>query len=234
MEGDGATGSFFFSDSSFDAAEKPPTQKPGCLNDKGAGATSVAPTDTNPWNSAKPALIRMNEAQETAAGNDGGTSPRAPLAKAKPDDAEWKHLFAFLQPWHYIVLASALVSTTAQVVAQIVTVILIGKIFDELARFAADGRHPSNAFDNVMFWVYILAGVAAAHLVSSFWLLKSWIKYGEQQAMGARFRVFKAILIRDISWFDSFGDGMSAMLTANERYVFRSITSRCGLPQDRL
>ncbi|KLU91712.1 lipid A export ATP-binding/permease msbA [Magnaporthiopsis poae ATCC 64411] len=219
IEGDCATFSFSFSDSSFEAAERPPTQKPGCLNHKGAGATIAALTDTNPWNSAKPALIGMDEAQETAAAGDGGRSPKAPLAKAKSDLAEWKHLFAFLQPWHYIVLASALVSTAAQVCAQTATVILIGKIFDRLARFATDGLHPSNAFDDVMFWVNILAAVAAGHLVCSFWLFKSWVKYGEQQAMGARLRVFKAILVKDISWFDSFGDGMSAMLTANERNI---------------
>ncbi|KAL8335619.1 hypothetical protein RB598_009688 [Gaeumannomyces tritici] len=179
----------------------------------------MASTDTNPQDSAEPELVNMDQIEETATSDHADTPPPAAPDIAKSSKAKWKDLFAFLQPWHYIVLASALLATAIQVGTEIATVILLGKVFEELARFAADGKQPPKAFDNVMYWVHILAAVAAAHLLSSFWLLKSWIKYGEQQALGARLRLFKSILLRDMAWFDSYGDGMPAMLTANERNI---------------
>ncbi|KAL8364955.1 hypothetical protein RB595_003986 [Gaeumannomyces hyphopodioides] len=216
IKGDGATPSTILSRSNSEAEERLPIQKPRRLSGKDAGLISIAPVHVDPRDSAELALVNMDRAQEAAASEHGGAPPPAPPDVA---EAKWKDIFAFLQPWHYLTLASALLSTAIQVGAEIVTVLLLGKIFEELARFAADGKQPPKAFDSVMFWVHILAAVAAAHLLSSFWLLKSWIKFGEQQALGARLRLFKSILVREMAWFDSYRDGMSAMLTANERNV---------------
>jgi ATP-binding cassette subfamily B (MDR/TAP) protein 1 len=116
------------------------------------------------------------------------------------------------------VLAAALAATAVQTGTEILTVVFLGKIFEEFTILAAGHQRPTKAFDNVIFWVNIMAAVAAVHVLASSIFLRSWIKFGEQQAMGARLRLFKCMILKEMAWFDSHKDGLPSMMTANQRY----------------
>ncbi|KAK8253666.1 P-loop containing nucleoside triphosphate hydrolase protein [Phyllosticta capitalensis] len=125
---------------------------------------------------------------------------------------QWKDLFNFTTKKHlpFLFLAMSLAIVCGLVVP--FNAWLLGKIFDAFSKYATRSIDAAGLRSTISKnTIYMLA------LASANWLLQSayfasWIIFGELQARSARERIFRAMLKRNISWFDRRTNGIGSMI----------------------
>lgn len=126
--------------------------------------------------------------------------------------ASWIHLFAFVNRHNAGLLASAVAAAMAVAGAKTFYAIVLGKIFDIVSRFGAGKIDGDDTLAGVTTWCVVLTAVGAAIWLANAGFMALWVIFGEVCAKSARETLFTALLRKDMSWFDSQGDGLSSML----------------------
>lgn len=124
----------------------------------------------------------------------------------------WKALFGFTTSAHITVLISAFLSAAVAAATLPVFSIIYGLVFGAYSDYGAGKFDGQTLLDKVSRLCVIMAGVAAAS-----WILNSiffflFLLFGELQAKSGRIRIFKALIRKDMAWFDMRESGIAAFL----------------------
>jgi ATP-binding cassette subfamily B (MDR/TAP) protein 1 len=125
----------------------------------------------------------------------------------------WKALFNFTTHRHLPFLIAGLIFSLASGIAVPINAFIFGKIFALFTSFGS-GDISSGLFghDVSKYVVYILV-LATASWLFNFLGFFCWHVFGDMQARSARERLFNALLLRRIEWYDRRKDGVEALTT---------------------
>jgi ATP-binding cassette subfamily B (MDR/TAP) protein 1 len=126
--------------------------------------------------------------------------------------SSFRHLFPFTRWNHAGPFIAALIASAAFAAIKSVYPIILGKIFDIVSDFGAGHRSGSETLDKISHWGLILIGLGIANWASSTAFLLLWVVFGELQANSVRHDIFKSLLSKKLSWFDSLPQGISSLL----------------------
>jgi ATP-binding cassette subfamily B (MDR/TAP) protein 1 len=160
-----------------------------------------------PW--IRPRLTRTSKATDKHLQSEILQSMDTPKAKHAP----WKALFNFTTRRHVPIVIPAIICSAISGALITVNSYLLGKLFFVFTYFS------SGALDEAGFKHEVRRYVLYIILIASLiWLFNSlgfflWHTFGDLQARSARLRIFRALLTRQIEWFDKRKDGTSALTT---------------------
>ncbi|RCI13620.1 hypothetical protein L249_5568 [Ophiocordyceps polyrhachis-furcata BCC 54312] len=139
------------------------------------------------------------------------SKPLPPL----PQDVKqsWGSIFAFTTRRHYLVLFPAILASLAVAALHTVLAIVLGRIFEVVARFGNGNLSGHDAFEAVSRWCLVLLGLGFATCLVNAAFLALWVAFGELQADNARRRVFQSLLAKDMAWFDTLEHGLPGLLS---------------------
>lgn len=142
----------------------------------------------------------------------GKTNTQADDEQAYASQMGWKALFGFTTTSHIAVLISALASAAVAAATLPVFSIIYGLVFGAYSDYGAGKVDGNELLSEVTRLCLIMTGIAAAS-----WILNSiffflFLLFGELQAKSARTRVFKALIRKDMAWFDMRESGIAAFL----------------------
>jgi ATP-binding cassette, subfamily B (MDR/TAP), member 1 len=125
----------------------------------------------------------------------------------------WKALFNFTARRHLPFLLAGLLFSLASGVAVPVNAFIFGKLFALFTAFGT-GDISSNQFkDDVSKYVTYILVLATGCWLFNFLGFFCWHVFGDLQACSARERLFNALLLRRIEWYDRRKDGVEALTT---------------------
>ncbi|KAK8165049.1 P-loop containing nucleoside triphosphate hydrolase protein [Phyllosticta citrichinensis] len=155
-----------------------------------------------------PAEKKETESEDSLSLPDAESSENEELLRK----TQWKDLFNFTTKKHlpFLITAVSLAIICGLVVP--FNAWLLGKIFDAFSKYAARTIDAEKLRSDISkYTIYMVALAAANWLMQSFYFA-SWILFGELQARSARERIFRALLKRNIEWFDRRKNGIGAMI----------------------
>ncbi|KAI0881396.1 P-loop containing nucleoside triphosphate hydrolase protein [Annulohypoxylon maeteangense] len=123
-----------------------------------------------------------------------------------------KHLFTFTTWRHCGPLTAGLISSLFSGALRTSLAILIGKIFGVISEFGSGQLSGPDTLGQVSSWCIILTLIGGAGWLVNFAFMFSWILFSELQAKNIRQRIFRAMLRKDMEWFDSQEDGVASLL----------------------
>ncbi|KAI1086788.1 P-loop containing nucleoside triphosphate hydrolase protein [Rostrohypoxylon terebratum] len=123
-----------------------------------------------------------------------------------------KHLFALTSWRHCGPLTAGIISSIFSGALRTSTAILIGNIFGVISEFGSGQLSGPDTLARVSSWCVILTLVGGAGWIVNFAFMFSWILFSELQAKNIRQRMFRALLRKDMRWFDSQEDGVASLL----------------------
>ena len=131
----------------------------------------------------------------------------------------WSSLFWFFSKSHYLALTGALGFTIISGLVVPFMSIVLGHIFDSLAKFGLGTYTRDALLQRItgLIWNLVLLGVAG--FLSSGFFYALWQLLAEFQARRARECVLEGLLEKQLVWFDKRKSGVAAMLTASQTYV---------------
>ncbi|KAL9480387.1 hypothetical protein ACSS6W_005173 [Trichoderma asperelloides] len=130
----------------------------------------------------------------------------------KPIRSSFKHLFSFTRWNHAGSLIAALAASGAFAAIKAIYPIFLGKIFNVVSDFGAGRRSSSETLLEISHWSKILIAFGIANCLSGSAFLSLWVIFGELQAKSTRQDIFKSLLSKNISWFDSLDQGIPSLL----------------------
>jgi ATP-binding cassette subfamily B (MDR/TAP) protein 1 len=129
-----------------------------------------------------------------------------------------RNLFVFTPPSHIPLLLGSILTAAAVAAAKTLYAVLLGRIFDLVARFGAGGIGPEDDFlGQVARWCLVLCLLGLGVCVFAGTDMAMWVASSELRARNARRDVFSALLHREMAWFDLREEGLSGLLTGIER-----------------
>ena len=131
----------------------------------------------------------------------------------------WSCLFWFFSKSHYLALTGALSFTIISGLVVPFMSIVLGHIFDSLAKFGLGTYTRDALLQGItgLIWNLVLLGVTG--FLSSGFFYALWKLLAEFQARRARECVLEGLLGKQLEWFDNRKSGVAAMLTASQTYV---------------
>lgn len=138
----------------------------------------------------------------------------------KPIRSSFKHLFSFTKWNQAAPLIAAITASVAFAAIKSIYPIFLGKIFNIVSDFGAGCRSGSDTLHDISHWSQILIGLAIVNCLSGSAFLLLWVIFGELQAKSVRQDVFKSLLSKNISWFDSLDQGISSLLVRIQTQVY--------------
>lgn len=138
----------------------------------------------------------------------------------KPIRSSFKHLFSFTRWNHAGSLIAALAASGAFAAIKAIYPIFLGKIFNVVSDFGAGRRSSSETLLEISHWSKILIAFGIANCLSGSAFLSLWVIFGELQAKSARQDIFKSLLSKNISWFDSLDQGIPSLLVRIQTQVY--------------
>ncbi|KAF3918376.1 hypothetical protein ABW21_db0209457 [Orbilia brochopaga] len=131
-----------------------------------------------------------------------------PLEPDSNDDdmrrnASWASYFAFMGRSHVFVLILAVISAIVSAAVLPLSSLLLGRIFGEFALFGRGELAARELLLRVTQWVEYYAILAGAGWLAYGMFYCSWIWFGELQAESARRALYKALLGKELEWFDN-------------------------------
>lgn len=124
----------------------------------------------------------------------------------------WHVLFAFTRRPHLLVLLPAILLSLAAGLLLPVTAIFLGRIFNNFSDFAA-GKVDSTTFSHeILNSVYGFLALGVATFVLRGGLFNFWLQFGEMQAKCVREELFRALLEKDLEWYDLRTTGVETLL----------------------
>lgn len=141
--------------------------------------------------------------------------------KQRPQDEEeqefirkmgWKALFSFTTKRHLPILFVACLAAAVAALCMPALAILYGLIFREYANFGG-GTTPATTFlANVSRYCIYLSAFGGLNWLSNSIYFMTFLTFGELQARSARDRIFKALLRKNVAWYDTRETGAAAFL----------------------
>lgn len=150
---------------------------------------------------------------------DVASSPDRQAADSKPQRSSFKHLFSFTRWNHAGLLIAAIIASAAFASIKSVQSIILGKIFDVVSNFGAGHRSGNETMDQISHWALILLGMGIGNWAASTAFLTLWSIFGELQANSIRQGVFRSLLSKKMSWYDSLDQGVSSLLVRIQTQV---------------
>ncbi|KAI5857410.1 P-loop containing nucleoside triphosphate hydrolase protein [Durotheca rogersii] len=123
-----------------------------------------------------------------------------------------KHVFAFTTRRHFGPLAAGLVAALFSGALKTSLAILMGRIFAVISNFGAGRLAGPETVAQVSYWCVVLVSVGGLGWLVNFAFMFCWIVFSEIQARDIRIKLFKALLDKDMGWFDCQVDGVASLL----------------------
>ena len=125
----------------------------------------------------------------------------------------WKSLFNFTTRQHLPFLLSGLFFSLASGAVVPINSFIIGKLFALFTAFGAGNITPGQFAHSVARYIVYIIVLAAGCWLFNFLAFFCWHVFGDLQARSARERLFNALLLRRIEWYDRRKDGVEALTT---------------------
>ncbi|KAF7561460.1 hypothetical protein G7046_g2685 [Stylonectria norvegica] len=143
--------------------------------------------------------------------HDTNTTPQA-TQNTKNFKAGWRHLFVFANKAHVGPALAALVATAMTAGLKTVLSVVLGKVFDVIAKYGNGSLNSADTLSEISKWCLVLTGLGIGNWLASTAFLSLWIVFGELQASSVRHKTFKSLLSKNMTWFDSQTEGISSLL----------------------
>ncbi|KAJ6256747.1 hypothetical protein Dda_8614 [Drechslerella dactyloides] len=130
-------------------------------------------------------------------------------------NASWASYFAFMRRSHIFVFIIAIISAVVSAAVLPLSSVLLGRIFGEFALFGRGELAARELLLRITRLVEYYAILAGAGWVAYGVFSCSWIWFGELQAENARRTLYKALLDKELEWFD------------NTEHEITTVASRC-------
>lgn len=132
--------------------------------------------------------------------------------QGKQQSPSLKHLFTFTTWQHCGPLTAGLAASLLSGALRTSLAILIGKIFEVISEFGSGQLTGPDTLAQVSSWCIILTLIGGVGWLVNFAFMFSWIAFSELQARNIRQRMFRALLKKDMEWFDGQEDGVASLL----------------------
>jgi ATP-binding cassette, subfamily B (MDR/TAP), member 1 len=129
------------------------------------------------------------------------------------EKTQWRHLFAFTTARHLIILILATFFALLSGIMVPVNSYLIGMIFSKFTDFGSGQLDAAEFKIQVSKYIVYIVIIASIGWVSNTLSFTLWHIFGGLQAQYARQRVYDAMLLRPVEWFDQRKDGVKSLST---------------------
>lgn len=126
----------------------------------------------------------------------------------------WKALFSFTTKKHLPVLSGALLAALVAAATLPAFAIIYGLIFREYTDYGAGKIDSNRLLRSVTKYCIMLTGVASLNWIANSFYFFLFLTFGELQARSARNRIFDALIKKDMAWYDTLENGITAFLPA--------------------
>lgn len=134
-------------------------------------------------------------------------------ARERPKSSSpWTYLFPFTSPRQLAIIICAVFTAGVVAAGKTVYTVLLGRIFDVVAKYGVGVFSGQELFDQVSQWCSYITVLGVGMWVLSSMDMALWITSGELRATTARKTLFSIMIQREMDWFDSRGDGMSSLI----------------------
>jgi ATP-binding cassette subfamily B (MDR/TAP) protein 1 len=137
----------------------------------------------------------------------------------------WRALFNFTTRRHLPFLLSGVLFSLASGVAVPINAFIFGKLFALFTSFGAGDITADQFKHDVSKYVVYIIVLATGCWLFNFLGYFCWHVFGDLQALSARERLFNALLLRRIEWYDRRKDGVEALTTRILTYGYPTCIS---------
>ena len=164
--------------------------------------------------------INKSGKMNTRAFETDGRVSEDDVADSESDEARsgsWFCLLNFATQRDYLFLVAAFFASLTSGLVLPILAIFVGKTFDVFTKFAAKSIDGAELRKELDYWIVgmIALGLGGGVFNSVFFSL--WIAFGERQARSARRYAFRALLDKDMQWFDLEKTGVKGLSTRMQR-----------------
>lgn len=139
-----------------------------------------------------------------------------PIAKKQPGkNRPWQILFEISRKYYFHLLLS-LTSTAISAMMYPAAAIICGRMFGSLNQYNSGSISSPQMSEDISILCFSLAILGCLSWIIECGFMSSWIVYGEGQAMKTRRRLFKALVNKDMAWYDLREDGIGSLLVRFE------------------
>jgi ATP-binding cassette subfamily B (MDR/TAP) protein 1 len=124
----------------------------------------------------------------------------------------WKALFGFTTRKHIPVFCLAFFCATVAALTLPAFAVVYGLVFRQFASFGSGQMTGPELLRNASKYCTYLTALAVINWFSNSIYFASYLTFGELQASGARNRIYKALLQKDMAWYDTRQSGITAFL----------------------
>jgi ATP-binding cassette subfamily B (MDR/TAP) protein 1 len=124
----------------------------------------------------------------------------------------WKALLSFTTRKHIPILCLAFFCATVAALTLPAFAVVYGLVFRQFASFGSGQMTGPELLRNASKYCTYLTALAAINWFANSIYFASYLTFGELQASSARNRVYKALLQKDIAWYDMRKSGITAFL----------------------
>ncbi|KAG7120333.1 Mating factor M secretion protein mam1 like [Verticillium longisporum] len=128
----------------------------------------------------------------------------------------WRDLFAFTRWTHCVALVPAVVASCVVGAFKTSLAVTLGLFFQYTVDVADGSVGGPETIKRTAALSVILCGLGAGHWAANTVFFASWVLFGELQAKSIREQMFKSLLKKDMSWYDSQSEGVSSLLVRIE------------------
>ncbi|KAM0643175.1 hypothetical protein ACHAQF_002834 [Verticillium nonalfalfae] len=128
----------------------------------------------------------------------------------------WRDLFAFTRWTHCVALVPAVIASCAVGAFKTSLAVTLGLFFQYTVDVADGSVGGPETIKRTAALSVILCGLGAGHWAANTAFFASWVLFGELQAKSTREQLFKSLLKKDMSWYDSQSEGVSSLLVRIE------------------
>ncbi len=130
----------------------------------------------------------------------------------------WRAVFTFTYRSHLLALVPAVAFSICGGALGPIMAIFLGKFFDAFADFGAGKISPDKLMERTLTSVYVLLAIGASNILLKSSMFAAWLIFGEMQAKGVRDELFKALLRKDLEWFEMRESGVGTLLSRLQTY----------------
>jgi ATP-binding cassette subfamily B (MDR/TAP) protein 1 len=124
----------------------------------------------------------------------------------------WKALLGFTTRKHIPIFCLAFFCATVAALTLPAFAVVYGLVFRQFASFGSGQMTGPELLRNASKYCTYLTALAVINWVSNSIYFASYLTFGELQASGARNRIYKALLQKDMAWYDTRQSGITAFL----------------------
>lgn len=128
----------------------------------------------------------------------------------------WSVLFTFTRRSHLVVLLPAILLALAAGLLLPATAIFLGRLFNTFSDYAARKLDAATFNHEILDSIYGLLGLGVATFVLKGGFFNFWLQFGEMQARCVREELFRALLEKDLEWYDLRTTGVETLLSRTQ------------------